>query len=620
MGSKGAASKQTEDSAQSGGIVVAGENEVEGQKTFGCYSREIEKFEWEDEERANYWLKQFGAFPAMKLTYMHPAFIADLVNAYNPISDRITLSKYHYVLSDDMISDVFQIPNEGIAVSKYLVIPHEWIEFCYPEYAIPEKGRKEYFTAVCCEDLEWRAKINWVLRYVLGRAEGREISKGVLAAMIQAEEEGQTVNWAVVITERLRGELKRLKGIRKGDFLRTEAGPQLTMVVEYILTERDKGPSTKPAKDVAKLPTVSDITPSTRTRASKRKEIGSTTVVPKKKERKTYTRRKLVTTANSDSERSDSRGTATTSNPTPRRAITPESNPVITTPNPYLVIKNRQDTIAPGDGASISAGSGQVTTASTIQTTPPPAMDLSTSSSPAQKEKEPIVELQERSLKAATRAEQIRDLESILRDTVTPDIQAAADEATAAAQDFVLHHQLRNQARTTTISSTSTKVIPTESTTLTIAVVKNPLFGGDTSVSAAVQLAEGLTHVVTSGSEAPELLTVHSVSEPIDQTSKTREEFIQPALVDSTSPPEAVAVATGVDQETRVTIIELEDQSSPEKDPVVKQQSPDGQTEGKVIEDHQQVSASDPVRKSPVRVMPEPLPVGAESGETYRKE
>ncbi|KAL3700195.1 hypothetical protein R1sor_018217 [Riccia sorocarpa] len=237
MGRKPTASKaveEAEDTTLPENLMYASEKLVAGQKTFGCYSKKFERIEWEDEERANYWLNQFGALTALKLTHIEPDLIAKLVNAYNPVSNRIDLMGFEDVLCESMISDCFNLPSEGIAVSRNPELPHEWISHCYPEYAVPENTKKEYYVAARCVDPEWKNKISWVLRHVLGRAEGREIPKGVLAAMIQAEVEGEVVNWAAIVFERIRGELRRLKAIRKGDHLKCEAGPLLTMVAEDV--------------------------------------------------------------------------------------------------------------------------------------------------------------------------------------------------------------------------------------------------------------------------------------------------------------------------------------------------------------------------------------------------
>ncbi|KAL3691907.1 hypothetical protein R1sor_005558 [Riccia sorocarpa] len=280
-------------------------SKVLGQRTIGFYNKEFESIEWEDEERATYWLQQFGALTAMKLTHIEPDLVAELVNAYNHVIDRISMSNRHEVLSEDMLADVFQLQNEGILVPKTPVLPPEWIDYCYPEYSVPEKGRKEYYAAVRCVDAEWRNRISWVIRFVLGRAEGREISKGVLAAMIRAEEEGQIVNWAAIMFDRIRGELGRLKGIRKGDFLRTEAEPQLTMIAEYIVTKRELDPIKKAAKKIPAMQT-SEISPSGRNRAAKRKEAGVMAAPAPKKPRKVVNRRKLIQTEDSGETETDS--------------------------------------------------------------------------------------------------------------------------------------------------------------------------------------------------------------------------------------------------------------------------------------------------------------------------
>ncbi|KAL3698780.1 hypothetical protein R1sor_012856 [Riccia sorocarpa] len=264
MGRKPASSKiveEAKDASLPENLIVTSKEQVAGHKTFDCYCKEIDRIDWDDEKRASYWLKQFGALTALRLTHIEPDLIAKLVNAYNPVTNRIYLNNHEDVLCESMICDVFQLSDEGPAVSRKPEIPHEWISYCYPEYAIPEKKDKEYYAATRCTDPEWKNKISWVLRYMLGQAEGREIPKGVLAAMIQAEVEGQVVNWATIVFERIRGELRRLKAIRKGDHLRTEAGPQLTMVAEYIAYEKkDKD---KAQKKIMAAPTVSS-TPSGR--------------------------------------------------------------------------------------------------------------------------------------------------------------------------------------------------------------------------------------------------------------------------------------------------------------------------------------------------------------------
>ncbi|KAL3685584.1 hypothetical protein R1sor_003606 [Riccia sorocarpa] len=240
-------------------LVYASDKPVAGQKTFGCYKKEFERIEWDDEERANYWLNQFGALTALKLMHIEPDLIAKLVNAYNPVSNRIDLLGFEDVLCESMIADCFNLKSEGIVVSRNPELPHEWISHCYPEYAVPEDIKKEYYVAARCVDPEWKNKISWVLRHVLGRAEGREMPKGVLAAMIQAEVEGEVVNWAAIVFERIRGELRRLKAIRKGDHLKCEAGPLLTMIAEYVAYQKKDKEKTqkKPALPAPPAPTVS---------------------------------------------------------------------------------------------------------------------------------------------------------------------------------------------------------------------------------------------------------------------------------------------------------------------------------------------------------------------------
>ncbi|KAL3691077.1 hypothetical protein R1sor_004728 [Riccia sorocarpa] len=236
----------------------------------------------------------------MKLTHIDLEKIVTLVRAYNPITDRIILTDREDILSDSMIADVFNLPLDGVAVLKNPVFPPEWLECCYPEYANLDRKGKEYYAAVRCEDPEWRNRISWVLRFVLGRAEGREVSKGVLAAMVQAEMEGKTVNWAAVITDRLRGELKRLKGIRKGDFLKCEAGPQLTMVAEYVLWMKKTEDKRKVAEaKTVRIPPAPLIapsnSPSTWTRAAaKRKNTGGSIPPDQKRPKRVQPRRRLV--------------------------------------------------------------------------------------------------------------------------------------------------------------------------------------------------------------------------------------------------------------------------------------------------------------------------------------
>ncbi|KAL3682053.1 hypothetical protein R1sor_000075 [Riccia sorocarpa] len=59
--------------------------------------------------------------------------------------------------------------------------------------------------------------------------------------MLESAETGVGVNWAYIITERLRTELRKLKLARKDEVYRCEAGPQLTVLAEYLATERQEG-------------------------------------------------------------------------------------------------------------------------------------------------------------------------------------------------------------------------------------------------------------------------------------------------------------------------------------------------------------------------------------------
>ncbi|KAL3682818.1 hypothetical protein R1sor_000840 [Riccia sorocarpa] len=151
-------------------------------------------------------------------------------------------------------------------------------EEAYPYYANPAKKRKEYYSAARCEHPEWREKIAWVLRYVMGRVEGRELSKGVLAAMLESAETGVGVNWAYIITERLRTEFRKLKLARKDNPVnkptpkatekKKKEEPLRTLVKpsgKKLVTPAKNAKKTK--ADTKKV----EESPSQRTRAAKRK-------------------------------------------------------------------------------------------------------------------------------------------------------------------------------------------------------------------------------------------------------------------------------------------------------------------------------------------------------------
>ncbi|KAL3701751.1 hypothetical protein R1sor_019773 [Riccia sorocarpa] len=485
-----------DDVSQTGFAVVVGEKEVLGQRTIGFYNKKLETIEWEDEERATYWLQQFGALTAMKLTHIKPDLVAELVNAYNPVTDRITLSNRQEVLSEDMLADVFQLQNEGILMPKTPVLPPEWIDYCYPEYSVPEKGRKEYYAAVRCVDAEWRNRINWVIRFVLGRAEGREISKGVLAAMIRAKEEGQIVNWAAVMFDRVRGELRRLKGIRKGDFLRTEAGPQLTMIAEYIVTERELDPIKKAAK---KIPVTqsAEISPSGRTRAAKRKEAGVRPAPAPKKPRKVYNRRKLVQTEESGETETDSpspdRSKRSVEAGTPSvtqvqvpnvveveitQAATGSSLPsglqkptvanltyeqALELAEQFLVIKHTQSVGTPM--TTLSAGSRPISEQGNSVITSQALVAGSTNASPGLTSLEGVYSQNNPTLmgEGSGTSQQV----IALTEEVTPEIQEAVQEAVTVARAFLAHHDQRTAGMVIPTSG----VIQTESTAVTETVV-----------------------------------------------------------------------------------------------------------------------------------------------------
>ncbi|KAL3692578.1 hypothetical protein R1sor_006229 [Riccia sorocarpa] len=183
MSKKGSASKVAipELHTNNEELLIAGEKAVKGRKILSCYVKDIGNLEWEDEEEAEQWKKQFRALTMLKLTQVQD-LIAQLANAYNGITNRVTISKASWLIDEDLIHDVFNLPNAGVTVSKLPVLDADWLAVAYPEFAQPAKNQKEYYTAARCEHPDWRAKISWVIRYVLGRAEGREISKGVLGA------------------------------------------------------------------------------------------------------------------------------------------------------------------------------------------------------------------------------------------------------------------------------------------------------------------------------------------------------------------------------------------------------------------------------------------------------
>ncbi|KAL3694202.1 hypothetical protein R1sor_007853 [Riccia sorocarpa] len=485
-----------DDVSQTGFAVVVGEKEVLGQRTIGFYNKELETIEWEDEERATYWLQQFRALTAMKLTHIEPDLVVELVNVYNPVTDRITLSNRQEVLSEDMLADVFQLQNEGVLVPKSPVLPPEWIDYCYPEYSIPEKGRKKYYAAVRCVDAEWRNRISWVIRFVLGRAEGREISKGVLAAMIRAEEEGQTVNWAAAMFDRIRGELRRLKGIRKGDFLRTEAGPQLRMIAEYIVTEWELDPIKKAVKKIPATQSA-EISPSGRTRATKRKEAGVMAAPATKKPRKVTNWRKLIQTAESgetetDSPSSDrSKKSVEAGTPSVNQAQAPNiveveitqaatrsnlpsgfQKPIVAKltyeqalelAEQFLVIKRTQ--ARETSMVTLSAGSRPISEQGNSVITSQAVVEGSTNVSPAlpsrgsaESNKNPIL-----TGEGSGTSPQVIPL----TEEVTPEIQEAVQEAVTVARAFLAHHD----QRTAELIIPTPGAIQTESTAVTEAVI-----------------------------------------------------------------------------------------------------------------------------------------------------
>ncbi|KAL3689796.1 hypothetical protein R1sor_016105 [Riccia sorocarpa] len=206
-------------------LLIAGKKVVPGRKMLSCYVKEICNLEWEDEEEAEQWKKQFGALTTLNLTQVQPDLIAQLRNAYNGVTNRVTISKASWIIDEDLIQDVFNLPNAGVTVPKLPVLDPDWLSIAYPEYAQPAKNRKEYYTTTKCEHPDWRSKISWIIWNVLGRAEGREISKGVLAAMLEAEAKGVTVNWAQVVTDRIKTELRKLKLVPKGENYKCKAGP-----------------------------------------------------------------------------------------------------------------------------------------------------------------------------------------------------------------------------------------------------------------------------------------------------------------------------------------------------------------------------------------------------------
>ncbi|KAL3699575.1 hypothetical protein R1sor_017597 [Riccia sorocarpa] len=217
--------------------VVFGDEAIPNRRVYNCYLKDFVATDCADEDEAVLWMRQFGALPTMNLSHIAPKLITEMVNSFNGLTNRITIGHSTHILNEDLVADVYNVPNEGIKPPRNPILDLGWLQEAYPDYAIGKKG-KEYYSAARCEHPEWREKIAWVLRYVLGRAEGQEVSKGVLAAMLESAETGKGVNWAYILTDRLKTELWKLKLARKGEVYKCEAGPHLTVLAEYLATER----------------------------------------------------------------------------------------------------------------------------------------------------------------------------------------------------------------------------------------------------------------------------------------------------------------------------------------------------------------------------------------------
>ncbi|KAL3677540.1 hypothetical protein R1sor_027488 [Riccia sorocarpa] len=560
MGRKQAASKvveEAEDTTLPENLVYASEKLVVGQKTFGCYRKEFERIEWDDEEQANYWLNQFGALTALKLTHIEPDLIAKLVNAYNPVTNRIDLLGFEDVLCESMITDCFNLKSEGIVVSRNPELQYEWISHCYPEYAVPEDIKKEYYVAARCVDPEWKNKISWVLRHVLGRAEGREIPKGVLGAMIQVEVEGEVVNWAANVFERIRRELRRLKAIRKGDHLKCEAGPLLTMIAEYVAYQKkDKEKTQK--KPAPPAPTVSS-TPSGRTRASKRKVAEGSTPPEPKKSKKPVNKRRLIqdddtedspslvhspstlVTAGQGQENSQvtttpatmtlpavvNQGEAGTSSGATLDKLTYEQ--AIHLAGKFLEMQEQQARTLSYAQTTASMGSGQIT----VQTVIKSAKEASTSSSPEKMVQEPGDDIKDGNT-VVNRTEDVDPvLEKIFTEQVSPEIQEAAEETLAAAQFYISRRQEGTSTGLPVTIPIALEVTRTNASTVVSEVVRPSSAGvhpdqvaaGDNSV-----VAEPVVRVVAQNP----IMIAEAVKErstpPEDKSSKTRSQYIREQL------------------------------------------------------------------------------------------
>ncbi|KAL3697281.1 hypothetical protein R1sor_011357 [Riccia sorocarpa] len=166
--------------------VIFGHEAIPGRRVYNCYLKDLVVTDWADEDEAILWLQQFGALQTMNLSHIAPKLITEMTNSFNGLTNRSDKTNATYdhpeqnthILNEDLVADVWQIPNEGIKPPRNPKLDLGWLQEAYPDYASGKK-QKEYYSAARCEHPEWREKIAWVLCYVLARAEGREVSKGV---------------------------------------------------------------------------------------------------------------------------------------------------------------------------------------------------------------------------------------------------------------------------------------------------------------------------------------------------------------------------------------------------------------------------------------------------------
>ncbi|KAL3702167.1 hypothetical protein R1sor_020189 [Riccia sorocarpa] len=138
-----------------------------------------------------------------------------------------------------------------------------------------------------------------------------------------------------------------------------------------------------------------------------------------------------------------------------------------------MVIQRQQEISSAVHEGVLSAGSGQVTTGEIGQLITPP--DASTSSSPARKKKERVVEDQTRDVSKTENPTMAEQMELCLGDIVTPDVQQAAEEALTAAQQFVVRRQGSMGVAKPSVVSTLPTASLTEAVLVTVTEVLEPV-------------------------------------------------------------------------------------------------------------------------------------------------